>query len=367
MSSNTYTLKIDIDDSKIRDLEKRILAIMGMNGTQRGGIGSKMTDASKGGSGNSIGKNIAKLGIIAIGVGSLVGLVSKIASMLVDSSPMLQQMLKLLHFSVMLILRPIGDFIGFFLKPVIIYVLRAFVLPFYKEMRRPMMQAGAKLGEQFLDRPLETAAEKGVFGVGGQHIANIINGEYGKSLTAGALQIGLWFDSVFAIPGKLDFTGIDKWVADTFSIDNLPTVDWTAIKAFVSKFSLGNLPKINFFWVDEWFKKHFSIDNLPTIDWTWLKEFLKNFGILGVPTFSWSDLNDGLESIKTEVKKFIDSIVKVFTDLISLIPGIGSTTTPGGVTNNFIDLNGNGIDDLDDLKNMLPNLGDLFAGNGNNG
>ena len=34
MSSNTYTLKIDIDDSKIRDLEKRIMAIMGMNGTQ---------------------------------------------------------------------------------------------------------------------------------------------------------------------------------------------------------------------------------------------------------------------------------------------------------------------------------------------
>ena len=92
MSSNTYTLKIDIDDSKIRDLEKRIMAIMGMNGTQRSGLGDKMTDASKGGDKNSIGKNIAKLGIIAIGVGSLVGLAAKISGMIVDSSPMLSQM-----------------------------------------------------------------------------------------------------------------------------------------------------------------------------------------------------------------------------------------------------------------------------------
>ena len=29
MSSNTYTLKIDIDDSKIRELEKRLMAVMG--------------------------------------------------------------------------------------------------------------------------------------------------------------------------------------------------------------------------------------------------------------------------------------------------------------------------------------------------
>ena len=362
MSSNTYTLKIDIDDSKIRDLEKRIMAIMGMNGTQRSGVASKMTSASKGG--DTMTKNIAKLGIIAIGVGSLVTLVRKISGMIVDSSPMLKQMLKLLNFSVMLILRPIGDFIGFFLKPVIIFILRKFVLPWYKEMRKPMMQAGLALGEQFVDRPLETAAEKGGFGIGGVHIMNILNGTYKKHLTAGAAQVGLWFDDIFATPGKFDFSMVDKWFKDNFSIDKLPTFSWTAFKGLISKFALEHLPKVDFTWFTNLLDK-FSLEKLPKFNWTYLEAFLGLFGILKVPTFSWSYLTGGLDKLKEEVQKFIDAILGAVSNLIAMIPGIGSGTDGGGNTTNFIDLNMNGVDDLEDLKNMLPHLGDIFAGNGN--
>ena len=378
MSSNTYTLKIDIDDSKIRDLEKRIMAIMGMNGTQRSGVGSKMTSASKGG--DTMTKNIAKLGIIAIGVGSLVGLVSKISGMIVDSSPMLKQMLKLLNFSVMLILRPIGDFIGFFLKPVIVYMLRKFVIPFYsdmknlifilrkfvlpwyKEMRKPMMEAGSQLGENFVNDPLGSTAKiagLGAIGVIAEQIP-----EYAKSLKAGALQIGLWFDDIFATPGKFDFSMVDKWFKDNFSIDKLPTFSWTAFKGLISKFALEHLPKVDFTWLTNLLDK-FSLEKLPKFNWTYLEAFLDLFRILKVPTFSWSDLTGGLDKLKEEVQKFIDAILGAVSNLIAMIPGIGSGTDGGGNTTNFIDLNMNGVDDLEDLKNMLPHLGDIFAGNGN--
>ena len=111
-----------------------------MSGTATGGMaGVSGAATGKTGAGGSIAKNIAKLGVIAIGVGSLVGLVSKVAGMLVDSSPMLKGMLKLLNYSVMLIFRPIGDFIGFFLRPIMIYFLRSIALPWYKQMR-PIMQ-----------------------------------------------------------------------------------------------------------------------------------------------------------------------------------------------------------------------------------
>ena len=150
MSSNTYTLKIDIDDSKIRELEKRLMAAM--NGKL---AGMPNPNPDKGGGGGGIAKNIAKLGVIALGVGSLVALVSKITGMIVDSSPMLKGMLKLLNYSVMLILRPIGDFFGFFLRPIVIYFLRSVALPFYKQMR-PIMQAlGTWLGVNFLSRQSE--------------------------------------------------------------------------------------------------------------------------------------------------------------------------------------------------------------------
>jgi len=68
-------------------------------------------------------------GGMALGAaGAGVGLASKI----IDSSPLMQQMMKLLNFGIMLILRPIGDFFGMLMRPILIMLLRKFIIPFYQ-------------------------------------------------------------------------------------------------------------------------------------------------------------------------------------------------------------------------------------------
>ena len=86
-SNNTYTLKIAIDDSKIRDLEKRLTAIM--SGSALGGANPV---PAQGGNQKGVMDNIMKLGAIATGIAGIVMLVQKLVSMTVDASPMLPQM-----------------------------------------------------------------------------------------------------------------------------------------------------------------------------------------------------------------------------------------------------------------------------------
>ena len=145
-SNNTYTLKIAIDDSKIRDLEKRLTAIM--SGSALGGANPV---PAQGGNQKGVMDNIMKLGAIATGIAGIVMLVQKLVSMTVDASPMLQQMLKLFNYSVMLILRPIGDFFGFFLRPLVVYFLRTIALPFYRQWRPIMIGLASWLGQQALE------------------------------------------------------------------------------------------------------------------------------------------------------------------------------------------------------------------------
>ena len=359
MSSNTYTLKIDIDDSKIRDLEKRIMAIMGMNGTQRSGLGDKMTDASKGGDKNSIGKNIAKLGIIAIGVGSLVGLVAKISGMIVDSSPMLSQMLKLLNFGIMLVLRPIGDFIGFFLRPMVIFFIRSIALPWYRSNAKKFQEAGTRTAMSVIDNPGGWLALL-LFGSVATPLLKL--DEIQNAIIAAGLKFKLWvqteiLDKLPKLPDlpeitfpTIDFTSIKTWFDNLFSLDNLPTFSWSAIKTFLDKFSLEKLPAFN---------------------WTYLKGFLKLFTILQVPTFSWTGLDTAIELLKTEVGKTIGIITGIFGWIIEKLQAAwDSIISLGGggsqTVNNFIDLNNNNIDDIEDIKEMglLGFMQDVYSGNG---
>ncbi len=243
MSSNTYTLKIDIDDSKIRELEKRLMAIMG--GKTAGLSGLKNAAEGKTNQSNLM-KNITKLGIIAIGVGSLVGLVKKISGMMVDSSPMLKGMLKLLNYSIMLILRPIGDFFGFLLRPIIIYFLRSVALPFYKTWQPIARKLGTFLGVGVADRQseIDSIGGKAVWEEGFTHSDGMKNlektllqwGSLFSIFEEGETQYQSTKDAIAAFKGAftaingftippLDTTGIDTWVADNLSIDNFPTLN----------------------------------------------------------------------------------------------------------------------------------------------
>jgi hypothetical protein len=133
-------MEFKIQDSSLSKLEK----IMTGGGSSSSGISSDEQRKS----------NIAqlgKLGAVAIGITSLVTLVGKITSMLVDSSPMLQSMLKLFKVGILFILRPIGDFIGFLLRPLMIYMLRNIFLPWYRNMAPIMRAWGGTLGADLLN------------------------------------------------------------------------------------------------------------------------------------------------------------------------------------------------------------------------
>ena len=153
-----YILKVKIDDSDIRKLEKRLAALL--TGKSIGGM-SGGGSSGAGGSNANMGKNLAKLGIIATGVVGLLALTKKVASVLISSSPMLQQVLKLLNFSIMLIFRPIGDFIGFLLRPIMIMFLRKFIIPWYQTGLPVLQKVGTFIGD-FVSKLM---GEDGIVGI----------------------------------------------------------------------------------------------------------------------------------------------------------------------------------------------------------
>ena len=121
----------------------------GGGGQAQSGGGGLAGLSGAGGKGDMF-KNLAKLGGIAIGVVAIVGLVKKLTSMFVDSSPMLKQMLKLFNFGVMMLLRPIGDFIGFLLRPIMVMLLVRFIIPFYRTALPFMQKAGDWIGNKIV-------------------------------------------------------------------------------------------------------------------------------------------------------------------------------------------------------------------------
>ena len=142
MSNNErFKLELVVDDSKIKKL---------LQDFENVGLGSKASAGGKSGGGllGGLGgfKNLGKLAGMAIGITAIVGLMKKITSLVLESSPILKGMLKLFNTSLMIIFRPIGDFIGFFLRPIIIFFLRNVALPFYKIAAPIMRQWGTTLG-----------------------------------------------------------------------------------------------------------------------------------------------------------------------------------------------------------------------------
>lgn len=311
MSSNIYTLKIAIDDSKIREIEKRLMNIVG--GGTTGGLGSKVTDTAKGG---SISKNIAKLGAIAIGVASLVALVSKIQSMLITSSPMLQQMLRLLNFGIMLILRPIGDFIGFFLRPLIIYFMRSIALPWYR-MSRPIMQKlGALLGSSFVRNLTETDKSKGipVWEEGFNHEEGM------KNLESAMLGWASLFDLIS--PGQFETT--KTAIADIKSFAQNVS-DW--ITGFEMP-TLGNIAMGFKKWVLE------QTSQLPDF-FVYVEAGIKRWiGDLNLPT--WGDLTALLDKITLTITTIVTAFSNFFIAIAKLlgieIGGNTDTSTPPPVS-----------------------------------
>ena len=161
-----YTLKVVIDDSKI--LESRLNKLGGgssggsSGGSGGGGINGMLGKLGGGGGSSGMMKNMAKLGGIAIGIIGIQKMVKQITGLVVQSSPMLQGMMKLFNTTVLMILRPFGDFIGFFLRPIMIYLLRNIALPMYQLLAPVLRQWGSSLGNTlvgFLSDPFGTLTQ----------------------------------------------------------------------------------------------------------------------------------------------------------------------------------------------------------------
>lgn len=88
-----------------------------------------------------------KTAAVGLGLGALGGGMA-LGKMIIDSSPMFQQMLKLLNFGIMMVLRPIGDFFGFLMRPILLMLLRKFIIPFYQTALPVLQEMGTILGEQ---------------------------------------------------------------------------------------------------------------------------------------------------------------------------------------------------------------------------
>tara|TARA_B110001454_G_C12711606_1_gene430945 strand:- start:6 stop:1073 length:1068 start_codon:yes stop_codon:yes gene_type:complete len=126
----------------------------------KGGAGDKDKKEEKKGLLSGMSSGLGKLGIIT----GLVGIVVGMVKLLVGSSPMLKSILKLFNFGIMLILRPIGDFIGFMLRPIMLMILTKFILPFYQNALPMMQEMGTLVGETLV--PWIEKIFLGVIGLG---------------------------------------------------------------------------------------------------------------------------------------------------------------------------------------------------------
>lgn len=174
-TSPDLTLKIKLDDrdldSAIKKLQNSVKQIeIQLGGKVGGGGGATGTGAeeksqrSKAGNymeqtlkgfkemGDKL-KSISKSSLALAGIGTGIG---AMVAMMIEASPMLQAMLKLISTSVMLILRPIGDFIGFILRPILMLFMTKIALPFMLTMMPLAKKYGDKIGQflvNFLQNP----------------------------------------------------------------------------------------------------------------------------------------------------------------------------------------------------------------------
>ena len=89
------------------------------------------------------------LGKKAVPIGIGVGVAGILMSVIVKSfsaSPLFAAMMKMMKFMVTLILMPIGTFFGALLRPILILLLRKFIIPFYSTYMPQWMKLGTDIG-----------------------------------------------------------------------------------------------------------------------------------------------------------------------------------------------------------------------------
>jgi hypothetical protein len=134
-----------------------------------GFLGGK-TAAKEGQVQGSMPKNRAISSVKLAGIGAGLLGAAGLGKMIIDSSPLLKAMFKLLNVGIMLILRPIGDFIGFMLRPLLIEFVKKVAIPAYRDGAKYAKEWGSKFGDALLDfikDPIATIASAIALGLKG--------------------------------------------------------------------------------------------------------------------------------------------------------------------------------------------------------
>ena len=247
-------------------------------------------------------KGMLKLSLIGLAITAIMGSIKAIAG----SSPMLKQMFKLMNFGIMMIFRPIGDFIGFMLRPIIVLLLRNFIIPWYTYAMPIMQSVGAFFGgriaadlESFIANPSQAIAD-GLNSLG-KWASDGINfllsekmdwAQLGKDLIAGIIliftdwnpgyHIGVMFRDAFKL---MDWSSINA------SWDQVGKNIRAAIGTWFNNGLNGIQDQFYkfFTWVGDWF---WNGINGITASWlqlfTWVGDWFWN-GLNSITT-SWSDL-----------------------------------------------------------------------------
>lgn len=150
----------------LKDSNNVLKKIEGLNGGSGGGARAGATTSGGGVLQKIQSLNLSQLAVLG-GIGLSIGFV---ANQMVKSSGLLQQQFKLWETSMSLIFRPIADFFGSIMRPVMMALLGNLIIPFYKAAFPWFREHGRKLGEdiavlvkQVTPAMLETL--KGIFEV----------------------------------------------------------------------------------------------------------------------------------------------------------------------------------------------------------
>ena len=243
-----------------------------------------------------------------------VGTLLKVLKMALDASPMFQQMLKLLNFGIMMVLRPIGDFFGFLMRPIMVMLLRKFIIPWYTKMYPVMMKLGDVIGEK-LSGAFEALAD----------------GDVAKAFAI------LFKDVDLAAILQNGLDGLSTWIAET---------DWEEVKKSIAKqlLALGTgiweyilVPIGSFIYdnVSAWWEKSIA-------------DISDNWSALWLGVYSW--FATGIANINDEFNKIWTHTYEWFAK------GLDDTvTTFGDIWTKITDWFGKGIDEA------ATSFGDLWT------
>jgi hypothetical protein len=94
--------------------------------------------------------------LVVIAIQAVIQLIKQILEYLRKMSPLLGGVFKLIETSIMLFVKPLADFVGYLLKPIVMLLLRFFILPFYRTIMPTIVSMGKVWDEIFTNfmRPI---------------------------------------------------------------------------------------------------------------------------------------------------------------------------------------------------------------------